>query len=98
LLDATERGLFERVGYQAIHLLDPFIRVESLYRFNAKFHPGYLPRGVVFPSWLSVPVVAAAMVGMEFGLVYDRHRAGRVPAARHPAGGSVPLGSSPMDR
>jgi lysyl-tRNA synthetase class 2 len=77
LLESTERGMFERAGYQALHLLDPFIRVESLYRFNAKFHPGYLPRGVAFPSWLSVPVVAAAMVGMEFGLVYDRHRAGR---------------------
>lgn len=75
LLETTERGAFERVGYQALHLLDPFIRVESLYRFNAKFRPGYLPRGVAFPSWPSIPVVAAAMVGMEFGLVYDRHRA-----------------------
>lgn len=76
LLESTDRGVFERAGYQALHLLDPFIRVESLYRFNAKFHPGYQPREVAFPSWLSVPVVAAAMVGMEFGLVYDRHRAG----------------------
>jgi lysylphosphatidylglycerol synthetase-like protein (DUF2156 family) len=74
LLETSERGPFEQVGYQALHLLDPFIRVESLYRFNAKFRPGYQPRGVAFPSWLSVPVVAAAMVGMEFGLVYDRHR------------------------
>lgn len=80
LLDSTERGVFERVGYQALHLLDPFIRVESLYRFNAKFHPGYLARGVAFPSWLSVPVVAAAMVGMEFGLAYDRRRSAEVPA------------------
>jgi lysylphosphatidylglycerol synthetase-like protein (DUF2156 family) len=78
LLDNPDRGPLEQVGYQALHLLDPFIRVESLYRFNAKFHPGYLARGVAFPSWVSVPVVAAAMVGMEFGLVYDRHRAARV--------------------
>lgn len=97
LLDADERGVFEWAGYQALHLLDPFIRVESLYRFNAKFRPGYLPRGVAFPSWLSVPVVVAAMVGMEFGLVYDRHRAGRPHAARA-AGGSVALRSSQMDR
>jgi MYXO-CTERM domain-containing protein len=74
LLDAHDRGLAERLGYQALHLLDPFIRVESLYLFNAKFRPGYLPRGVVFPSWFSIPVVAAAMVGMEFGLGYDRAR------------------------
>jgi lysyl-tRNA synthetase class 2 len=83
LLENADRGALERAGYQALHLLDPFIRVESLYRFNAKFHPGYLPRGVAFPSWLSVPVVVAAMVGMEFGLVYDRHHAARItpPAA-----------------
>jgi lysyl-tRNA synthetase class 2 len=74
LLDSSRRNPLERAGYQALHVLDPFIRVESLYRFNAKFHPGYQPRGVAFPSWLSVPIVAAAMVGMEFGLVYDRHR------------------------
>jgi lysyl-tRNA synthetase class 2 len=74
LLDADDRGLAERIGYQALHLLDPFIRVESLYLFNAKFRPDYLARGVAFPSWFSVPVVAAAMVGMEFGLGYDRAR------------------------
>jgi len=74
LLDSSRRGPLERAGYQALHLLDPFIRVESLYRFNAKFHPGYQARGVAFPSWPSVPIVALAMVGMEFGLAYDRHR------------------------
>jgi lysylphosphatidylglycerol synthetase-like protein (DUF2156 family) len=75
LIDAgSSRGIFERVGYRALHVLDPFIQVESLYLFNAKFRPDFLPRGVAFPSWLSVPVVAAAMVGMEFGLGYDRRR------------------------
>jgi lysylphosphatidylglycerol synthetase-like protein (DUF2156 family) len=75
LIDAgDERGALERVGYRALHLLDPFIQVESLYLFNAKFRPGFIPRGVAFPSWFAVPVVAAAMVGMEFGLSYDRRR------------------------
>jgi lysylphosphatidylglycerol synthetase-like protein (DUF2156 family) len=75
LMDAgDDRGLFERAGYQALHVLDPLIQLESLYLFNAKFRPSYLPRAVAFPSWLSVPVVAAAMVGMEFGLGYDRRR------------------------
>ncbi|TCO56572.1 lysylphosphatidylglycerol synthetase-like protein (DUF2156 family) [Actinocrispum wychmicini] len=75
LMDAgDERGRVERVGYRALHVLDPLIQLESLYLFNAKFRPTYLPRGVAFPSWLSVPVVAAAMVGMEFGLGYDRRR------------------------
>ena len=34
----------ERRPARAIHLLDPLIQVESLYRFNAKFKPGWLPR------------------------------------------------------
>jgi lysyl-tRNA synthetase class 2 len=77
LIDAgDDRGVWERTGYRALHLLDPFIRVESLYLFNAKFKPGFQPRGVAFPSWFSVPVVAAAMVGLEFGLAYDRRRHG----------------------
>lgn len=74
LLDKEDRNVLEVAGYQALHLLDPFIRLESLYRFNAKFRPEFLPRGVAFPTWSSVPVVVAAMVGMEFGLGYDRHR------------------------
>lgn len=41
LLDrpAAERGPAERVGYRLLHLLDPLIKVESLYLFNAKFGP-----------------------------------------------------------
>ena len=94
LIDAgDDRGVLERIGYQALHLLDPFIRVESLYLFNAKFKPGFQPRGVVFPSWFSVPVVAAAMVGMEFGLAYDRHRLTGMAArpGRHPATRAQPV-------
>jgi lysylphosphatidylglycerol synthetase-like protein (DUF2156 family) len=75
LIDAGEtRGALEKAGYSALHLLDPFIQVESLYLFNAKFRPAFVPRGVAFQSLWSLPVVAAAMVGMEFGLGYDRRR------------------------
>ncbi len=75
LIDAgATRGPVEKAGYKALHLLDPFIQVESLYLFNAKFRPSFVPRGVAFPSLVSLPVVAMAMVGMEFGLGYDRHR------------------------
>nr|CEL18380.1 Putative membrane protein found fused to lysyl-tRNA synthetase like protein / Lysyl-tRNA synthetase (class II) related protein found fused to membrane protein [Kibdelosporangium sp. MJ126-NF4] len=67
LIDAgDERTGVARLGYRTMHLLDPFIQVESLYRFNAKFRPGYLARGIAFPSLASIPIVAAAMIGMEF--------------------------------
>jgi lysylphosphatidylglycerol synthetase-like protein (DUF2156 family) len=74
LLEATERGALERGGYRLLHLLDRFIKIESLYEFNRKFHPRYVPRSVLFPSWASLPPVLAALLTLEFG-----HRR---PAAR----------------
>ncbi len=67
LLDAEDRGAIERGGYLLIHLLDPFIKVESLYLFNRKFRPRYVPRSVLFPSWAGIVPVAAALLTLEFG-------------------------------
>jgi lysyl-tRNA synthetase class 2 len=67
LFDTADRGALEQGGYLLIHLLDPFIKVESLYLFNRKFRPRYVPRSVVFPSWASIVPVAAALLMLEFG-------------------------------
>jgi lysyl-tRNA synthetase class 2 len=82
LLDAGDgrRGL-ERLGYRAVHLLDPLIQVESLYLFNAKFRPTYRPRSVAFRSWSSIPLVAAAMLTLEFAAGAER----RVVTEKDPA-------------
>lgn len=75
LLDAGEqRSGVQQLAYRALHLLDPFIQVESLYRFNAKFHPGFVERSVVLPSWSVFPMALAALLGMEFAFPYDRNR------------------------
>jgi len=55
LAAGEERRGPERVGYRLVHLLDPLIRVESLYLFNAKFRPDCVPRSVVFSSWSALP-------------------------------------------
>jgi lysyl-tRNA synthetase class 2 len=67
LLDATDRGPLEQIGYHALHLLDPLIAVESLYLFDRKFRPSYRPRSVVFRSWADIGWVAAALLTLEFG-------------------------------
>ncbi|MEU8340297.1 phosphatidylglycerol lysyltransferase domain-containing protein [Spirillospora sp. NPDC048832] len=67
LLDNDERGLLEKAGYQALHLLDPWIAVESLYLFNKKFRPSYKPRNVAFRSWFDIVQLAAALLTLEFG-------------------------------
>jgi lysyl-tRNA synthetase class 2 len=71
---AAFRTLFEaestpsrRVVRGIVHLLDRFLNVESLYRFNAKFRPSWNPRHVLFRTPLDVPFVLAAALRLEFG-------------------------------
>ncbi|MGK5553098.1 bifunctional lysylphosphatidylglycerol flippase/synthetase MprF [Actinomadura kijaniata] len=77
LLDTAERTFAERVGYRALHLLDPWIAVESLYLFDRKFRPRYRPRAIVFRSWLDLGWLAAALLTLEFGRT--RPAAARAP-------------------
>lgn len=88
LLDAGDqrRGL-QKIAYQSLHLLDPFIQVESLYRFNAKFRPGFAERMVVLPSWTMFPAALAALLGMEFAFPYDRGRYDTAATAPAPSVG-----------
>jgi lysylphosphatidylglycerol synthetase-like protein (DUF2156 family) len=81
LLDTGERRALEQGGYFLIHLLDPFIKVESLYLFNRKFRPRYISRSVVFPSWASLVPVAVALLTLEFG---HRRATSRLPRRPEP--------------
>ena len=75
ILDAgSDRTPLQSAAYRAIHLLDPWIMLESLYRFNAKFRPGWQPRSVMFRSWGEVGWLAASALAMEFSLPLDRRR------------------------
>jgi len=91
--------LVPRLTRRAIHMLDPLIQVESLYRFNAKFRPGWLPRAVLVASWLDLPLFGVAAFGLEFALPYDRRRSrigtirpthARRAGAQQPDSGSDP--------
>lgn len=75
IMDAgSQRTVLQGAAYRAIHLLDPWIMLESLYRFNAKFRPGWQPRSVMFRSWGEVGWLAASALAMEFSLPLDRNR------------------------
>jgi lysyl-tRNA synthetase class 2 len=67
LFETEDRGALEQGSYHLIHLLDRFIKVESLYLFNRKFKPRYVPRSVMFPSWASILPIALALLVLEFG-------------------------------
>ncbi|MEO9224013.1 MAG: phosphatidylglycerol lysyltransferase domain-containing protein [Acidimicrobiales bacterium] len=68
LFENDERGLVERLGYWGAHRFDRYIKVESLYRFNNKFRPQWVPRSVVFRSWVDIGWLLIAAVQAEFGL------------------------------
>ncbi|POM24466.1 Lysylphosphatidylglycerol biosynthesis bifunctional protein LysX [Actinomadura rubteroloni] len=73
LLETEDRNPLERAGYRAIHLLDPWIAVESLFLFNRKFRPDYQPRCVLFRAWTDLVPVAAALLALEFGRTRPGH-------------------------
>jgi lysylphosphatidylglycerol synthetase-like protein (DUF2156 family) len=55
-------GTFTRVERWAIKRLSGFLPIESLWTFNAKYQPSWLPRHLVYPAAESfVPVVAAVL-------------------------------------
>jgi lysylphosphatidylglycerol synthetase-like protein (DUF2156 family) len=67
LFETEDRSALEQGTYRVIHLLDRFVKVESLYLFNRKFKPRYVPRRVMFPSWVSLLPIGLALLTLEFG-------------------------------
>jgi lysylphosphatidylglycerol synthetase-like protein (DUF2156 family) len=64
--DRNRFGVLGRIGYALVHLLDPLIRVEALYRYLRKFHAFDQERYVML-RWRQVPRVALALLLLEFG-------------------------------
>ncbi len=55
-------GTFTRVERWALKRLSGILPIESLWTFNSKYHPQWLPRHLVYPAAESfVPVVAAVL-------------------------------------
>jgi lysylphosphatidylglycerol synthetase-like protein (DUF2156 family) len=66
LFEMERRALWSRAAYRAVHLLDRWIRVESLYRFVRKFHALGEQRYVALRP-VQVLFVAFAALRLEFG-------------------------------
>jgi len=67
------RTMFARTGAAArmvaglAHLLDRWVELGPLYRFNAKFDPHWRARSVVVRSWLELAWVGPAALRAELG-------------------------------
>jgi lysyl-tRNA synthetase class 2 len=68
---AAFRRVFEsdaalsRVVAGITHVADPWIGIEPLYRFCAKFNPQWRQRSLMLPSWHSLATVSAAAIMAE---------------------------------
>lgn len=66
VFEVQKRGVLQQLAYRAVHLLDRFIRLESLYRFVRKFHSFGDERYVALRP-VQVVFVAATALSLEFG-------------------------------
>ncbi|MFF0147622.1 lysyl-tRNA synthetase class 2 [Amycolatopsis sulphurea] len=58
-------GPVARMSAKALHFFSRWIQIESLYRFNAKFRPRWVPRYLVYPGVSSLPRVGIATFEAE---------------------------------
>jgi lysylphosphatidylglycerol synthetase-like protein (DUF2156 family) len=65
IFDASHRGRLQRVAYRLIHLLDPLIRLESLYHYLGKFHSLGERRYVVLSAH-NIPAALVVLLSLEF--------------------------------
>jgi lysylphosphatidylglycerol synthetase-like protein (DUF2156 family) len=62
VIDGEKDTTFTRVERWALKRLSGILPIESLWTFNSKYHPTWLPRHLVYPAAESfVPVVAATL-------------------------------------
>ncbi|OBG32655.1 bifunctional lysylphosphatidylglycerol flippase/synthetase MprF [Mycobacterium sp. E3198] len=73
IFDAAQPAAAQRVAYRLIHLLDPLIRLESLYRYLRKFHALAQRRYVVLCAH-HIPAALLVLLSLEFLPRPRRHR------------------------
>ena len=88
-------GLRERLLGSVIRLANPFFQLESLYRFTAKFSPGWEPRYLLYEGRFGMPRVGLATLRIEGQLPKPRlaRRGARASGERRTA--APPAGSAP---
>jgi lysylphosphatidylglycerol synthetase-like protein (DUF2156 family) len=71
LFALEHRDLFRKALYKAVHQLDRYIKLETLYRYLKKFH-AFGPQRYVALHPTQVVSVAMAMLSLEFGISFGR--------------------------
>jgi lysyl-tRNA synthetase class 2 len=83
-------GPVSRLNRSVLVLASRWWQIETLYRFNAKFHPAWEPRYLSFPSARDLPRIAVAALEAEAFLVRPRPVRRLLRAARSLGGHATP--------
>jgi lysyl-tRNA synthetase, class II len=67
-------GPFLRAWRRVVLFASRWFQIESLYRFNAKFQPTWLPRFVVYPATRDLPRITVAALEAEAFLTWSHLR------------------------
>jgi lysyl-tRNA synthetase class 2 len=74
LCEGAELSTGEAAEAWVLRRLGPYFQIESLLSFNAKFHPRWVPRSLLFCSLADVVPVAVAALSAEAFLPLDPNR------------------------
>jgi lysyl-tRNA synthetase class 2 len=72
--DEARLGPLQSAEAWLIRRLNPYFQIESLYRFNTKFHPRWVPRALMYRTAGDIVPVAVAALSAEAFLPFDRRR------------------------
>jgi lysyl-tRNA synthetase class 2 len=67
-------GFVLRMWRNVLLLASRWFQIESLYRFNAKFQPEWVPRYVCYPTARDLPRIAVAALEAEAFIVWPQFR------------------------
>ncbi len=74
LTEGADLSSVETAEAWVLRRLNPYFQIESLLSFNAKFHPRWVPRYLVYRGLIDLVPVAVGALSAEAFLPLDRHR------------------------
>jgi lysyl-tRNA synthetase class 2 len=104
--EGADLGPLQSAQAWVIRRLNPYFQIESLYTFNAKFRPRWVPRYLVYRNVGDLGPVAVAALSAEAFLPFDRGTRECSEAKAEPAGEDptppaterVPVAAAPRSR
>lgn len=79
--DGAELSLAQLLPAFVLRRVSPYMQFEALHRFNAKFHPRWVPRFAAFRTYADLPPIGIAALSAEQILPFDERTEVSVPSA-----------------